>query len=182
MFDQLFIPAAQLGGTVFTVVAFLWFLSRLLNNINATQVQRDKESIIASNRQAESNITLAIALEKLSNSVTSNTATNVKNTEVIKENVSAVKETAGAIKENTETIKKTTNGNGGEVKYMDTTAKNKAQYDELKKKPNLSPEEQAVVDAHDGVDKARTAGTGVDEANKTLEDAQKALADKPATV
>lgn len=114
---NIFTQAAQLGGTVFTVVAFLWFLSKL----NANQVTRDKDAVIATNRQSDSNIDLARALERLSMIITSNTAVNLKNTEVIKENLSAVKDNTevvtGAIKENTETIKQTantTNGNGNE--------------------------------------------------------------------
>lgn len=99
--DLAFITAsAQLGGTVFTVVAFLWFLSKLLNDINTRQAVRDKDQIVASDRQSDTNIRLATALENLSNKVNVNSDANIKNTQVIKENVSAVIDNTEAVSKN----------------------------------------------------------------------------------
>lgn len=91
--------AASLGGTVFTVVAFLWYLTKLLN----TQTIRDKESIIAINKQVESNIVLAKALQRLSDIVNKNTESSVK-TKI------SVDKNSKIVGENTDVIKKTTNG------------------------------------------------------------------------
>lgn len=52
---------AQLGGTVFTVVAFLYYLSKY----------QDK--------QIEANIKLAIALENLTDIIYKNSSVNIKN-------------------------------------------------------------------------------------------------------
>lgn len=89
--------AAQLGGTVFTVVAFLWFLSKLLTDQNERQSIRDREAIVASNRESDTRVILAKALEKLSGRLISNTITNTENTEVIKENVVAVIDNTKAV-------------------------------------------------------------------------------------
>lgn len=82
--------AAQLGGTVFTVVAFLWYLSK-----------RDKDSHESNTRQIEANVLLAKALQRLTDKIEANSSMNVDNTAKIKESVDAVEENTESIKKNT---------------------------------------------------------------------------------
>lgn len=64
---------AQLGGTVFTVCAFLYYLDK-----NQT-------------KQIDANIKLAIALENLTDIVLCNSKVNTKNTIALDENTNAMK-------------------------------------------------------------------------------------------
>jgi hypothetical protein len=64
---------AQLGGTVFTVVAFLYYLSKY----------QDK--------QVEAQIQLAVALENLTQKINTNSFVNTKNTVALGENTNAMK-------------------------------------------------------------------------------------------
>lgn len=92
--DAIFIPAAQLGGTVFTVVAFLWYLTKLLK----VQTDRDEVQARAIEKQADSNVKLAVAFQLLSSIIT-------KNTIAVKANKPAVEDNTGAVDENTAVIK-----------------------------------------------------------------------------
>lgn len=100
-----FSEAAQLGGTVFTVVAFLWYLTRLLK----VQSFRDNQSVIALKEQARSNIVLAKALQRMSDIVGLNTIESNKNTASIVKSKSSSDKNTDAIDKNTDVIK---NGNG----------------------------------------------------------------------
>lgn len=64
---------AQLGGTVFTVCAFLYYLDK-----NQT-------------KQIDANIKLAIALENLTDIVMCNSNVNTKNTKALDNNTEAMK-------------------------------------------------------------------------------------------
>lgn len=86
-----FTQASQLGGTVFTVVAFLWYLTKLLH----TQTIRDKESITVINKQSKSNIILAQALQRLSDIINESTETVAKNTKTVDKNTDVIKSTNG---------------------------------------------------------------------------------------
>lgn len=102
METSVFTQAAQLGGTVFTVVSFLWFLRHHLDDTNKRQTIRDKEQVKASNRQSSSNVNLAKSLQHLADKININSVVNTKNTKIIKENMVAVKDNTAAVK----------NGNG----------------------------------------------------------------------
>ena len=90
--ETFIIPASQLGGTVFTVVAFLWYLTKLLK----VQEIRDKEAVMATNKQSKSNIILAKSLQEL--------------TDIIDKNKSAIDKNTNIVNKNTNVIKKTVNG------------------------------------------------------------------------
>lgn len=107
--EQLFIPAAQLGGTVFTVVAFLAFLTRILNSQETSQRHRDKEAVNASNRRAKSDIVLAKSLQQLTDMVEVNNAASNKNTLSVKTAKVAIDKNTDVIDKNTEVISQ--NGN-----------------------------------------------------------------------
>lgn len=64
---------AQLGGTVFTVVIFLYYLSKY----------QDK--------QIDAQVQLAVALENLTNIVINNFNMNTKNTDALGKNTEAMK-------------------------------------------------------------------------------------------
>lgn len=64
---------AQLGGTVFTVVIFLYYLSKY----------QDK--------QIDAQVQLAVALENLTNIVINNFNMNTKNTDALEKNTEAMK-------------------------------------------------------------------------------------------
>lgn len=81
--------ASQLGGTVFVTVAFLWYLLK------------------TSDKQIQAQITLARALQKLTDMVERNSLVATVNTSKIGENVVAVKVNTEVIKKNTEVIDKT---------------------------------------------------------------------------
>ena len=66
---------SQLGGTVFTVVAFLYYLDK-----NQT-------------KQIDANIKLAVALENLTDIVIKNSPVNTKNTLALGENTETMKTT-----------------------------------------------------------------------------------------
>lgn len=108
--DQLFIPAAQLGGTVFTVVAFLTFLTKILKSQENSQRVRDEEAVLASNRRAKSDIVLARSLQKLTDMVVINTNESHKNTKTLGRSKVAIDKNTEVIDKNTETIEKTGNG------------------------------------------------------------------------
>jgi hypothetical protein len=84
----IFTAAAQLGGTVFTVVVFLWYLSK-------RDDKNDKNNI----RQSEGNILLATALQGLRDVI-------IRNTTAVGQSIPTQEENTGAIKKNTDTIKK----------------------------------------------------------------------------
>jgi hypothetical protein len=63
---------AQLGGTVFTVIAFLYYLDK-----NQT-------------KQIDANIKLAVALENLTDIVVKNSNVNTKNTVALDNNTNAM--------------------------------------------------------------------------------------------
>jgi hypothetical protein len=71
--DQTITTISQLGGTVFTVCAFLWYLSKY----------QDK--------QVAAQITLAIALENLTNQIIRNSSTNTTNSVATDKNTLAMK-------------------------------------------------------------------------------------------
>jgi cell division protein FtsX len=81
--------ASQLGGTVFTVVAFLWYLVR------------------TSDKQIESQVNLAQSLQKLTDVIERNTIESNKSTITGIENTQAVKGNTEVIDKNTEIITKT---------------------------------------------------------------------------
>lgn len=62
---------AQLGGTVFTVVAFLYYLSKY----------QDK--------QIDSQVALAVALENLTNKIATNSIVNTNNSHKLEDNTIA---------------------------------------------------------------------------------------------
>lgn len=87
--DTVFIQAAQLGGTVFTTVAFLWYLLK------------------TTDKQIESQVALAKALQRLSDIVERNTEENSRGSVNRSENTVAVKENTGVIDKNTEVVSNT---------------------------------------------------------------------------
>lgn len=74
----IFTQAAQLGGTVFTVVAFLWYLSRRDNHWTDSL----KDNSIA-------NLELAKALQKLTDIIENNSIINRQNTGAVQDNTVA---------------------------------------------------------------------------------------------
>lgn len=90
--DTIFIQAAQLGGTVFTTIAFLWYLLK------------------TSDKQVQAQITLARALQRLTDIVERNSSAATVNTSKIGENVNALKENTETVKKNSEVVDKITNG------------------------------------------------------------------------
>lgn len=96
--DTIFVQAAQLGGTVFVTVAFLWYLTK-----------RDAEAAILSKTQADSNLILARALQKLSDIVSRNTVAVGTAVTTRKKNTKAIDDNTTVVDKNTEEIK---NGNG----------------------------------------------------------------------
>lgn len=109
--EQLFIPAAQLGGTVFTVVAFLRYLSSTSRSQEESQRHRDKEAVMASNRRAKSDIVLAQSLQKLTDMVEINTNESNRNTKSVKTAKVAIDKNTEVIDKNTEVISQNGNGN-----------------------------------------------------------------------
>lgn len=79
---------AQLGGIVVTVVLFLRYLT--------TRDNKWTDSLKAS---SDSNVILARALQRLTDTV-------IKNTSVVEENIPVVSKNTGAVQDNTDTIKK----------------------------------------------------------------------------
>lgn len=92
----IFTQAAQLGGTVFTVVAFLWYLTG-----------RDNHWASSLTSNAEANIKLARALQQLTDRIDRNSTVNLSNTAKIDENLRAVSDNTAVIDKNTEILRKT---------------------------------------------------------------------------
>lgn len=90
---SVFTTAAQLGGTVFTVVMFLWYLSK-----------RDDKWTDSLKNSSDSNVLLARALQRLTDRIEVNSNVNIQNTTKIDENVVAVKKNTEVISKNTEII------------------------------------------------------------------------------
>lgn len=110
--DTLFLPAAQLGGTVFTVVAFLTYLTRRERSQDASQAYRDREAVTASNRRARSDIILAKSLQRLTTMVEINTNQSSKNTKTLGKSKISIDKNTDVIDKNTEAIAQNGNGNG----------------------------------------------------------------------
>lgn len=100
--DTIFIQAAQLGGTVFTVVLFLWYLVK--RDVQLTNVIDDGTQ--ARKENAEANLRLARALQKLTDVIEKNSNVNVAIKGKLDENITAVKENTTVIDKNTEIIDK----------------------------------------------------------------------------
>jgi hypothetical protein len=67
--DNLLIQSAQLGGTVFVTLAFLYYLTK-----------RDKEWTTLLSKEMDSQIKLSRSLQKLTDIIKRNTSAVVKNT------------------------------------------------------------------------------------------------------
>ena len=89
---SIFSEAAQLGGTVFVTVVFIYYLTK-----------RDKALNDIMSKSADANITLATALQRLTDTVLANTGSKAENTIAVGENTSAVDK-------NTAKVNKDTNG------------------------------------------------------------------------
>lgn len=94
--ESIFLPAAQLGGTVFTVVAFLWYLGKrdtiftnLVNKGYDAQIETSKSSTV-----------LAVALQKLTDKIEKNSNMSITNTDKLEENIGATTKNTEAIKTN----------------------------------------------------------------------------------
>lgn len=98
METTIFTQAAQLGGTVFVVIVFLWYLSKRDVQAHA----RDESQTLVLEKVATSNIVFAKALQKLTDVIESNSNINVKNTTKISENTTAVDKNTAVV----------SNGNG----------------------------------------------------------------------
>ena len=104
--------AAQLGGTVFTVVIFVRYITT-----------RDKEANESSIRQTKSNLILGRALQKLTDMVEINTGESHKNTVSIGKSKSAIDKNTDVIDKNTEVIG--INGNKEKTVMVNITEKKK---------------------------------------------------------
>lgn len=96
--DSIFVTAANLGGTVFTVTIFLWYLSK-----------RDREAGVLSKTQADSNIVLAKALQELSTIVSHNTIETSKASSKSSRNTEAVEKNTKVVNKITDEIKNGSN-------------------------------------------------------------------------
>ena len=67
--DNILLQSAQLGGTVFVTLAFLYYLTK-----------RDKEWTTLLSKEMDSQIKLSKSLQKLTDIIKKNTITVVKNT------------------------------------------------------------------------------------------------------
>lgn len=85
--DQLLMPAAQLGGTVFTVVIFLRYITT-----------RDRTMGTVLNKNASAQLKLAHSLQKLTDKIDENTITIGKNISITKQNTNAVSKVAKIVK------------------------------------------------------------------------------------
>lgn len=94
--DTIFTTAAQLGGTVFTVVMFLWYLSK-----------RDKALNASVSKNSESNIILATSLQKLTDIVEVNTVTLNRSVDTIERNKVSLDKNTDVVDKNTDVVKST---------------------------------------------------------------------------
>lgn len=84
---------SQLGGTIVTVLLFLGYLR-----------ERDVKWAESLKGSADSNVLLAVALQRLTDRIIANSTANTINTQVIDRNVNAVRENTQTVRENTENI------------------------------------------------------------------------------